>query len=123
MSLNIEVLKSDQNKCRIELSGRLDTSTAPELDKKIEAVDCNEFPVQIVDLSALEYVSSAGLRSLFKAKKRATAGGASLLLVNPQPQVRKVFDIIKALPKESLFTSDEELDAYLDKMQRTSQGG
>ncbi|MFA5504118.1 MAG: STAS domain-containing protein [Vulcanimicrobiota bacterium] len=120
MSLTVEVLRSDNGNCRIELSGRLDTATTLEFDQKIESVDCSAHPVQIVDLSALDYISSAGLRSLFKAKKRAHAAGAQLLLVNPQPQVRKVFDIVKALPKESVFTSDQELDAYLDKMQRTS---
>jgi len=119
MSLQVEILKSDSHKCRIELSGRLDTATASEFDKKVETVDCEEYPIQIVDLSSLDYVSSAGLRSLFKAKKRASNAGANLLLVNPQPQVKKVFDIIKALPTESVFTSDEELDHYLDRMQKT----
>ena len=120
MSLSIEVLKSDSGRCRLELTGRLDSSTAAHLDEKVETVDCSEHPVQIVDLSALEYVSSAGLRSLFKAKKRAHAADANLLIVNPQPQVKKVFDIIKALPNESLFTSEEELDAYLDRVQRAN---
>ena len=120
MSLSIEVLKTDNGKCRLELTGRLDTATAAEFDQKVEGLDCNDYPVQIVDLSSLEYVSSAGLRSLFKAKKRAHSAGAELLLVNPQPQVRKVFDLVKALPKEAVFVSDVELDAYLDKMQRAN---
>ena len=120
MSLSIEVLKSDSGRCRIELKGRLDSATAAQLDEKIASVDCAEDPVQIVDLSALDYVSSAGLRSLFKGKKRAASADANLLIVNPQPQVKKVFDIIRALPQESLFTSEAELDAYLDKMQQTS---
>ena len=120
MSLSIEVLKSDSGRCRLELSGRLDSSTAAHLDEKVATVDCAEYPVQIVDLSSLEYVSSAGLRSLFKAKKRAHTADANLLIVNPQPQVKKVFDIIKALPNESLFTSEAELDAYLDRVQRAN---
>jgi anti-anti-sigma factor len=85
----------------------------------MDSIDCSEFPIQVVDLQNLEYISSAGLRSLFKAKKRASTEGGNLLLVNPQPQVKKVFDIIKALPTESIFTSEEELDSYLDKMQRS----
>ena len=95
MSLSIEVLKSDSGRCRLELTGRLDSSTAAHLDEKVETVDCSEHPVHIVDLSALE-------------------------IVNPQPQVKKVFDIINALPNESLFTSEEELDAYLDRVQRAN---
>ncbi len=120
MSLAIEVLTSDSGKCRIELSGRLDTTTAPELDEKMASIDASAHPVQVIDLSNLEYVSSAGLRSLFKAKKSAAAHESKVLLVNPQPQVKKVFDIIKALPAESVFASEQELDDYLDRMQRAS---
>lgn len=117
MSLDVEVLTSD-TKCRVELNGRLDTATAPEFDEKMASIDCNKHKVQVIDLSQLEYISSAGVRSLFKAKKAASSHDAQVLLVNPQPQVKKVFEIIKALPKEAVFTSEEELDNYLDNMQR-----
>ena len=44
--------------------------------------------------------------------------GGQTLLIHPQPQVRKVFDIVKAVPVNEVFSSTQELDAYLDKMQR-----
>lgn len=118
MSLAIEIYKSDGGKCKIELKGRLDTNTASEFDERAAAVDHKEFPIQVVDLAKLDYVSSAGVRSLFKARKAAHEAGGQLLLVHPQPQVKKVFDIIKALPTTAIFTSHEEMDAYLDAMQR-----
>lgn len=118
MSLAIEIYKSDGGKCKIELKGRLDTNTAAEFDEKISTLDHQEFPIQVVDLAGLDYVSSAGVRSLFKARKAAHEASGQLLLVNPQPQVKKVFDIIKALPTTSIFASLEEMDAYLDAMQR-----
>lgn len=120
MSLAIEIYKSDGGKCRIELQGRLDTNTATEFDEKIASIDQGEFPIKVVDLAGLEYVSSAGVRSLFKARKAAQDAGGQLLLVKPQPQVKKVFDIIKALPATSVFESMEEMDRYLDAMQRKS---
>ena len=116
--LNIEIMKSEGGKCRLELTGRLDTNTAADFDAKIATLDKTEFPIQVVDLANLEYVSSAGVRSLFKARKGASDAGGQLLLVNPQPQVKKVFDIIKALPSTSVFESMEEMDRYLDAMQR-----
>lgn len=118
MSLAIEVYKSDGGKCRIELVGRLDTNTASDFDARVGSLDPTEHPIQIVDLAGLEYVSSAGVRSLFKARKSASDAGGQLLLVNPQPQVKKVFDIIKALPSTSVFESMDEMDRYLDAMQR-----
>lgn len=120
MSLAIEIYKSDGGKCRIELIGRLDTNTAADFDSKVGTVETSEYPIQVVDLAQLDYVSSAGVRSLFKARKAAHDAGGQLLLVNPQPQVKKVFDIIKALPSTSVFSSQEEMDRYLDAMQRKS---
>lgn len=120
MSLAIEIYKSDGGKCKIELVGRLDTNTASDFDAEIATIDHSEFPIQVVDLARLDYLSSAGVRSLFKARKGASDAGGQLLLVNPQPQVRKVFDIIKALPSTSVFESQEEMDRYLDAMQRKS---
>lgn len=121
MSLTIEIYKSEGGKCRVELVGRLDTNTAADFDTKIATIDNKEFPIQVVDLAALEYVSSAGVRSLFKARKRAHDANGQLLLVKPQPQVKKVFDIIKALPSTSVFESQEEMDRYLDAMQKKAQ--
>ena len=123
MALNIEVLKSDSGKCRIELKGRLDTHTAEQLDEKLESLDPTAHPVQIVDLADLDYISSAGLRSLFRAKKKLGAAGGQFLVVHPQPQVQKVFDVVKALPSEGIFTSQAELDAYLDAIQRKARQG
>lgn len=41
-----------------------------------------------------------------------------MLVSNPQPQIRKVFDMVKAVPLSDVFASTEELDAYLAAMQR-----
>ncbi len=65
--------------------------------------------------------SSAGLRSLFKAKKAASAKGGQFLIVHVQPSVQKVFDIVKALPSEGIFASIEEMDEYLDGVQRRAK--
>lgn len=121
MSLEIELLKSDSGKCKIELKGRLDTNTAEQLDEKLESIDASQFPVQIVDLRELEYISSAGLRSLFRAKKAVNSSGGQFLVVHPQPQVQKVFDVVKALPSEGIFASQQELDNYLDGVQRRAK--
>jgi anti-anti-sigma factor len=117
MSLEVEVLKSDSGRCRIELRGRLDTSSAEQLDQKLESIDPTQHKVQVVDLSGLEYISSAGIRSLFRAKKIVTDKGGEFLITHPQPQVRKVFDVVKAIT-DGIFSSQQELDHYLDVIQR-----
>lgn len=72
----------------------------------------------VLDLSALEYISSAGIRCIFKARKALATRHGKVLVSNPQPQIRKVFDMVKAVPLSDVFASTEELDAYLEAMQR-----
>lgn len=123
MSLDIEIFKSKNGRCQIELNGRLDTHTSQSLETSLETLDTQQHPLQILDMKNLNYISSAGLRCIFKAKKRVVSQGGRLLLVNILPQVRKVLDIIKALPSEEVFASNAEMDEYLDKIQKQSVAG
>lgn len=101
------------------LSGRLDSVTAPKLDQALDGVLAKSPITRLVfDLSALEYLSSAGIRCFIRARKAIEPKGGSVAVVNPQPAVRKVLDIVKALPAGQIFASVAELDEYLDEMQR-----
>ena len=75
----------------IELSGRLDTSTAPILDKTISE-DISENTNLVLDLKGLEYISSAGLRVLLSAQKRMQKNG-SMKLKNVCEEVMDVFEM------------------------------
>lgn len=121
MSLKIEIFKSESGTCKVELSGRLDTHTASEFDREMEGISFEEYKAVAIEISELDYVSSAGVRSLFKARKSAKEKDCGFVLVKPQPQVKKVFDIIKALPSETIFTSEQEMDKYLDAIQRKAR--
>jgi anti-anti-sigma factor len=72
----------------------------------------------IFDLEKLDYISSMGVRVIAKAKKSLKKSGGKIVLLNLQPQIRKVFEIIKALPSEQIFESVEEMDKYFDYMQK-----
>ncbi len=76
----------------LQLSGRLDANTAATTDTTIAAV-IGRSPVVILDLTALDYVSSAGLRVLLKAAKQAQTAKQKLLLAGLQPAVKQVFEI------------------------------
>lgn len=116
MSLRIE---EHSNPTTLVLTGRLDTNTAPELDQALNRVLANTRLARLVfDLGQLEYLSSAGIRCFVRARKAIEPGGGQVAIVNPQPGVRKVLEIVKAIPPGGLFGSVEELDAYLDAMQR-----
>jgi len=77
----------------------------------------------VFDLGKLEYLSSAGVRCFVRARKILEPVGGKIAIVNPQPAVQKVLDIVKAIPAGGVFKSVAELDAYLDEMQRKVREG
>ena len=70
------------------VSGRLDTQTAPELEKEIDT----SLKELIFDMTGLEYVSSAGLRVILKAQKVMNTQG-SMMLTGVNESIMEVFDI------------------------------
>ena len=86
----LEIKKSGKETV-IELSGRLDTSTAPVLDKTITE-DVSEKTNLTLDFKGVEYISSAGLRVLLSAQKRMKKHG-SMKLRNVCEEVMEVFEM------------------------------
>lgn len=79
----------DGDKLTLALEGRLDTTTAPQLEAAAELDDVKEL---IVDLEKLEYISSAGLRVLLAMQKRMNKQG-KMTVCHVNAIVREVFDI------------------------------
>ena len=75
----------------IELVGRLDTTTAPALDKTISE-DIEGIKNLVLDFSGLEYISSAGLRVLLSAQKKMQKIG-SMKVKNVCEEVMDVFEM------------------------------
>lgn len=75
----------------IAVAGRLDTTTAPELDAAIKS-STEGLTSLIFDLSALEYISSAGLRVLLSAQKIMNKQG-SMVVKNANETVSEVFEV------------------------------
>jgi anti-anti-sigma factor len=118
MALNVRVEENRSFSRTLHLEGRLDSETAPVLDRELDNVINSTANVVVFDLADLEYISSAGLRSIFRTQKAMAKRSGRTILVNAQPQVQKVFDIVKAVDLGAVFVSIEELDRYLDAMQR-----
>ena len=117
MPLTIEIHAEPNEGKRVSLAGSLDTDTATQLQDKIDHEIDSTVHMVIMDLKRLEFLSSAGLRVIFKTKKLMDSHHGKFMLLNLQPQVRKVFDIIKALDGMNVFKSQEEMDEYLTAMQ------
>lgn len=85
------ITKTDNETVTVTLSGRLDSTTAPELENALDAClkDAKEF---VLDMKELEYISSAGLRVILKAQKTMNTQG-SMKLINVCDDIMEVFDI------------------------------
>ena len=88
--MTIEINKNAEETV-IEIAGRLDTITAPALDKTIQE-DIGDTQKLVLDAQNLEYISSAGLRVLLSAQKKMQQVG-SMKLVNVREEVMEVFEM------------------------------
>jgi anti-anti-sigma factor len=118
MSLTIKTTNAKDQCIHVSLTGRLDTITAPELETELDHLLAKTIHVIIFDLSDLEYISSAGLRVIFKATKEVKANNGQCGILKMQPQIKKVFDIVKALPDVPVFKNDTDMDEYLNNIQK-----
>ena len=88
----MEVVKKYEDGLVFELTGRLDTITAPELEKKFNEEEIDEDKV-ILDFAGLDYISSAGLRSLLVIKRNLDSKKKVLEIHNINDVVKEVFSV------------------------------
>ena len=111
----------ERSVARIMLKGALNTDTAPEFERRLQTIVDSAYSLTVLDMKELDYISSAGLRVIFKAAKQSKTNGNRLAAANRKPHIDKVFEILKALPDMAVFANDRELDEYLDSMQEQVQ--
>lgn len=75
----------------IALEGRLDTTTAPDLEAEIKQ-SINGVTELIMDFEKLDYISSAGLRVLLSAQKKMTKQG-SMKIIHVNEMIMEVFEV------------------------------
>ena len=118
MPLEVTITDEPNKGKRISLAGSLDTDTAPQLQARIDESIDSCVTALILDMKDLEFLSSAGLGVIFMTKKELNNRQGKIMLINLQPQVQRVFEIIKALDGMNIFKDREEMDAYLAAMQQ-----
>lgn len=89
MNINTQI---DNDTATIVLEGKLTVQSAPDLEAAIDDLQKDVKNVDI-DLSSLDYISSAGLRVLVSAQKMLGAHDGTLRLLNPNDEVNDVFEM------------------------------
>ncbi len=121
LTTSVEI-DEEKSVARVSLAGALNTDTAPAFESRLEEVVEQGMQLTVLNMKDLDYISSAGLRVIFKAAKQIKAGGRRLAASNRKPHIDKVFEILKALPDMAVFANDQEMDEYLDSMQNQVKG-
>ena len=82
---------TNETELTVALSGRLDTTTAPELEKELKA-SLDGVSALTIDMAALEYISSAGLRVLLSAQKTMNKQG-EMKVVHVGETIMEIFEV------------------------------
>ena len=93
--------------------GRIDAVTSDELERKLIAVVAASGARLVVDMQAVEYISSAGLRVLLKLAKRVKEQSGRVVLCSLGPAVRQVFELAGFLTLFEVEASREPALALL----------
>lgn len=83
--------KKENNKLTIYISGRVDTTTAPDLSEYLKDA-LNGVQELVLDLKEVDYVSSAGLRVILFAQKTMNAQG-SMVVTNVNNDIMETFEL------------------------------
>ena len=122
MPLKVSVEDRGEGTYTIRPEGSIDTNTFMTLQNEVDPI-LGKSKVIIFDMKDVNYVSSAGVGVVLLAEQSLKANNGKVLMVNLQPQIKKVFDIVKALPDQQVFSSLEEMDRYLKEVQRKVKEG
>ena len=95
----------------VTVSGRVDSETAPQLEAALSAITSQGASKIIVNLSELEYMSSAGLRSLVGAAKSAKNGGGELKLAAIPQMIQSVMYTVGLDKMVNVYANVEEASA------------
>lgn len=121
MSLKVKTTSKGPGVYVISPIGSIDGNTHSILGERLDEILAEQPDVLIFDMEFADYLSSTGIRVLLKTKKALKETDSRMVFMNLQPQIQKVFNILKAIPSLEVFASMEELDKYLDVMQKSVQ--
>jgi anti-sigma B factor antagonist len=84
---------SDDQASLVAVSGEIDLSSTGELAAVLESAESSAPTLLQIDLSAVSFMDSQGLRLLIEAHKRAIAADRRFVIVNPSSVVRRLFEV------------------------------
>ncbi len=105
MEVNI---RKEEKALVVSITGRMDAVSSPDFDAEVEGqIDKGETCL-ILDLSGLDYISSAGLRSMLTLAKKLKTRNGSLVLCGLQEMVKEIFEVSGFSTIFNIYSSPKE---------------
>ena len=118
MDLSIKISNQDNGVVSVAPVGVINNETVGVFDSKMQGVLAGNPLTVVVDMKDISFLSSEGVGAIIKYKQLVESESKSYILVNLQPQIKKVFEIMKLLVTLHVFESVAELDEYLLRIQK-----
>ena len=123
MELTVRLKQTKPGIVTLSLVGKIDAENYVILDREIGRVLTEPVKTLILDMQGVDFITSAGIGTVVKAKTSLKRKGGDIAMINLQPQVKTAFEIIRLLPTLNVFESTKELDEYLAGVQNKMLGG
>jgi anti-anti-sigma factor len=101
--------QADNDVGRLSLAGEFDLAGIEQFEAAIDRLELDAPQTIVIDLSALTFMDSSGLRALVMADQRARREGRRLAIVPGPPPVRRVFEITQLTDRLDLIESPAAL--------------
>lgn len=116
MGLTITAERTKPDISILKLCGSLNRETYGLLDSEVGRAVAEPVRVLVLDMDGVGFLASSGIAAMLKARSSLAREHATLALINLQPQVRAVLEVIRILPMFTVFQGRNELDEYVGKM-------
>ena len=117
MSLTIDKTRNQSSAATFVLKGELNNQTSGQLNHAIASMLETPTKTLVLDMKEISFISSTGIGVIVKTRNALKQRGSHLTMVNIQPQIKRVFDIMQLTPILKVCEDQEELDTYLATIQ------
>lgn len=113
MSIPINVTEKEAGIVIIAPVGSIDADTYAQFGAETDKVLASSPKGIIFDMKDVDYIASLGMSVIYKTKRVIEKNGGIIAVVNLQPQIKKVFDIVKFFPSQ-IFTTVQQAHEHLN---------
>jgi len=116
MTLKVRITTSHKGAYVIAFEGQIDAKASASLDRAFFELSGERPRRVLINMTGVEYISSSGIKFLFDLMRHVREQGGVASLFGLKPSVRKVLELVKAIPLEQIFLTMDDADAYLDHL-------